>query len=317
MLSRVFALLVLLAPLALPAQVRLWRDGEQVNVAINDKAFTTFYFGPEAAKPYLHPLRSATGVQLTRGFPMEIVPGEDTSDLHHHAMWFGHGDVNGGNFWEEGPGKGRIVLRTLGKLVNGKESGSLSTEFEWRNGDGKALLHDARTMTFMQIGGENIVDFEITFKPAGDERVTFGDSKNGSFAIRVIPALSEPNAKCPSKCSGAITNSEGGKGEKEVWGKRANWVDFSGTVDDQKWGIAVFDSPKNPKHPAFWHSRAYGLLAANPFGEREFSGDKKSNGSVTIEPGKSLTFRYRVVIHPGDPVSARIAQQYQKWSEKQ
>ena len=32
------------------------------------------------------------------------------------------------------------------------------------------------------------------------------------------------------------------------------------------YGVAVLDDPRNPLHPTRWHVRAYGLLAANPFG---------------------------------------------------
>jgi hypothetical protein len=124
-----------------------------------------------------------------------------------------------------------------------------------------------------------------------------------------------------------MTNSEGGHGEKEIWGKHANWVDFSGEIDGQKWGIAMFDHPSNPGHPTAWHARGYGLLAANPFGVREFSGDKTQTGAeskaraldgggMTLQPGSSVTLRYRVVIHAGDAVGARVAEQYRKWAEK-
>ena len=82
-------------------------------------------------------------------------------------------------------------------------------------------------------------------------------------------------------------------------------------------GIAIFDSPKNPKHPAYWHARDYGLFAVNQFGEHDYYNDKSRNGSVTIDPGKSLTFKYRVIIHPGDSVTSRLAAQYRIWSEKQ
>jgi hypothetical protein len=109
--------------------------------------------------------------------------------------------------------------------------------------------------------------------------------------------------------------ADGRKGEKEVWGKRSPWVDYSGALDGEKLGIAIFDHPSNPKHPTYWHSRSYGLFAANIFGEHDFYNDKARNGSVTLEPGGSLRFRYRVVIHPGDTQEAGIAGLYQNYAE--
>jgi hypothetical protein len=38
-----------------------------------------------------------------------------------------------------------------------------------------------------------------------------------------------------------------------------------------------------------------------------FTNDKTQNGAVTVEPGKSLRYRYRVIIHAGDATEAGIA----------
>jgi hypothetical protein len=85
-------------------------------------------------------------------------------------------------------------------------------------------------------------------------------------------------------------------------------------VDGQTVGIAIFDNPANPRSPTYWHSRAYGLFAANPFGARDFTGDKSQDGSMTVEAGKTVRFRYRVVIHPGDFRAARIAELYDQYA---
>ncbi len=51
-------------------------------------------------------------------------------------------------------------------------------------------------------------------------------------------------------------SSEGGRGEKDIWGKRASWVDYAGDLKGEKLGIAILDNPGNPKHPTYWHSRS-------------------------------------------------------------
>jgi hypothetical protein len=91
-------------------------------------------------------------------------------------------------------------------------------------------------------------------------------------------------------------------------------VDYAGTIEGEKLGIAIFDHLSNPKHPTYWHSRSYGLFAANIFGEHDFHADKSRDGSVTVEPGKSLRFRYRVVVHPGDTREAGIAELYRQYA---
>src|SRR5438046_9702444 len=113
-----------------------------------------------------------------------------------------------------------------------------------------------------------------------------------------------------------ITNAEGLAGEKALWGKPSNWCDYSGAVGEEKVGVAILDHPENPRHPVRWHARAYGLFAANPWGLSVFTGDKTQDGSMTVEPGQSVRYRYRVIIHPGTVQEADIAGQYTKYARK-
>mgnify|MGYP001073395924 FL=1 len=84
-------------------------------------------------------------------------------------------------------------------------------------------------------------------------------------------------------------------------------MDYSTVVGDEKVGVTIIDHPGNPKYPTYWHARGYGLCAANPFGERDFLKDKTRDGSLTVPAGGSLTFRYRVLIHPGSVEPADAA----------
>jgi hypothetical protein len=101
---------------------------------------------------------------------------------------------------------------------------------------------------------------------------------------------------------------------KDTWGKASPWMDYFGTLEGEKLGVAILDHPGNPKHPTYWHCRDYGLFAANQFGEHDFFRDKTKDGGVTLEPGKSLRFRYRVIVHQGDTKEAKIAEAYRVWA---
>ena len=161
-------------------------------------------------------------------------------------------------------------------------------------------------MTFYDDPRLRIIDFDFTL--TAGVRVVFGDTKDGLFGIRMRPALQE------EKGSGHIVNADGLETEPNLWGKPANWCDYSGEVNGEKLGVAILDNPANPHHPVRWHARAYGLFAANPFGLQAFTKDKTQDGSMTLEPGQSLRFRYRVIIHPGDAKSADIAAEWKKYS---
>jgi hypothetical protein len=154
--------------------------------------------------------------------------------------------------------------------------------------------------------------------------VTFGDSKDGVFGVRLLPALQEnkvikergkPDTSLPG-APGTIVNADGLISEKDAWGKTSNWVDYYGDPGDGKIvGIAILDHPSNSRR-AHWHVRGYGLFAANPFGEKTFVDSKAKAESVSLEAGQKLHFRYRVVIHSGDTQTAGIAKLWDDFGKK-
>src|SRR5207247_6319424 len=131
------------------------------------------------------------------------------------------------------------------------------------------------TQTYDCSGDEQsrIIDAEFAIH-ASQGPVTMGDTKEGTFAIRVVKALDSP--------PGRMVNASGARGEKGIWGKRAEWVDYYGRVGDEEVGIAVFDHQHIPRAPTQWHARAYGVLAAHPVGVRQFTGDRNAHGQTEM-----------------------------------
>lgn len=317
----IFAFLAILLPAA--AQVKITQPAaDRVAVEIDGKPFTDFYIGPDTAKPYLHPLRTADGKIVTRGYPMAPdVPGETHDHPHHRGLWFTHGDVNGYDFWGNedsqkgaGKGKGRVVLEGRPKLTSGKKSGTIQATFNWTIPPGVVLLREDRRMTFYSDPALRTIDFDITLDP--QQEVRFGDTKEGTFAIRLAAPLEEqqPKGIAEPKRTGRMVNAQNKSGEKNVWGKRSEWVDYDGVLDGEPVGVAIFDHPSNPRHPTYWHARAYGLFAANIFGVHDFENDRSRDASLAIRPGQPLRFRYRVVIHPGDVNSAHIRELWDRYA---
>jgi hypothetical protein len=303
-----YVLALILVALPATGQVKIAAGPEKIAIEIDGKPFTDFYVvGPDVTKPYLHPLRAATGTYATRMWPMQDVPEEQgtTKDhKHQRGLWIAHEGVNGVDFWNNEasyttPNRGRIVLRKLGTIASGKEKGTLAATFDWVSPAGDALVREDRVMTFYSSPTLRVIDLDVTLTALRD--VTFGDKKDGFFGIRMRPALQEDTG------SGHIVNADGLAGEKQLWGKTSDWCDYSGQIASEKLGIAILDHPKNPRHPARWHARAYGLFAENPFGLAVFTGDTSQNGAMTVASGQQLRFRYRVIIHPGDAASAGVA----------
>ena len=301
--------------------VAVERDGDKISVEIGGQPFTSFYFGADATKPYLHPLRAPDGTVVTRSYPMEEVEGEQTDHPHHRGVWFSHGEVNGFDFWanevsQRNRGKkGTIALTKIEAVESGANRGLITASFHWLDTGGKALLAESRTMTFERIGQDNVVSFDITLAALVDS-VHFGDTKEGTFAVRMATELEEQHLRAKGIArTGKITNADGKSTEANTWGKRSRWVDYAGTLQGKPMGVAIFDHPSNPKFPTYWHVRGYGLFAANIFGEHDFYADESRDGSITLAKGQTLRFRYRVVVHPGRTADANIEGKYKVWSK--
>jgi hypothetical protein len=294
--------------------VELKRSGDHIEVLVGGRTFTTYYFDPGVAKPYLFPLRSAEGTVVTRSFPMVTsIPGEDRDEPHQRAMYFAHGDINGFDFWGEAEfpkwsrhsvsAFGRTVFRKLEEMQGGPDSGRLRAEFDLMTQEGKVIAEETQVYIFRGDERSRIIDCEFTIH-ASQGPIRMGDTKEGTFAIRVVKALDSP--------PGHMVNSNEAVGEKGIWGQKADWVDYYGRVEGEDLGIAIFDHPQNFRHPSYWHARAYGLVAANPFGIKRFTHDRDQDGSYTIPADGSLTFRYRVLVHHGDYRQARVAEAYKE-----
>jgi hypothetical protein len=298
--------------------VELKQEGNQINVVIGGKPFTSYHFDPEIAKPFFMPLRSAEGTIITRDFPSgNTIPPEHLDDRslepHQRAMYFGHGNIDGIDFWGEAVFPkfsddsvfGHAVLVKIEEVTGGPTSGTLRAVFHLVGPKGRAIADETQAYTFRGDEANRIIDCEITISANQGAPVTMGDTKEGTFALRLAQELNSP--------PGHMVNSNGGVGEKEIWGKPADWVDYYGKVGSEDVGVAIFDSPKNFRHPTTWHARGYGLFSVNPFGLRDFTGDPKQDGSWTIPIGKSLTLRYRVLIHHGDYKQAHVAEAYRDY----
>ncbi|MGQ9808089.1 MAG: PmoA family protein [Armatimonadota bacterium] len=248
-------------------------------------------------KPYLWPVFSPGGVDVTRSYPMRDVPGEDQDHVHHRGLWFTHGDVNGVDFWGEGEPKGRTVQRSV-SVSSGPVCAVIRTVNDWVAPDGRKICEDERTQVFWKTPAGNVIDYRITLK-ATEGALRLGDTKEGTFAIRVPKWMTVKNG------TGHILNSAGDR-DGAAWGKRAAWVIYWGPSAAGSTGVAMAEDPQNFRFPTYWHARDYGLFAANPFGVRDFTGDKDRDGSIEIPAGGSLTLAYRVLVFDGDPEKAGV-----------
>src|ERR1700730_10492245 len=162
-----------LAALPLSAQVKITQGTNQIAVEIDGKPYTTFFYGPDVAKPYLYPLRAPSGIAVTRSFPMAKVEGESTDHPHQRAMWFAHDSVNGFDYWnnefayDKDPKqakvkRGHIFVTKVDKVQGGANTGEIDETSEWKQSDGTVVLNEDRKMVFHAGGPNRVIDFDFT-----------------------------------------------------------------------------------------------------------------------------------------------------------
>ena len=285
--------------------VSISRQGDNsLAVKVLGEPLTNFHYN-DAERPYLFPLVGPQGQEMTRNYPCKEIEGETKDHPHHRSVWTAYGEVSEVDHWSVNGMHG--MQKVIGDPVftSGVASGRIAVNVQWRNkfDDIEESLEEYREMRFHALPrGMQSIDFDITLS-ANHGDVLFGDTKEGGFlSVRVPTAMDGDKG-------GTIENCFGAKGEGECWGKQAPWCDYSGKVKGYHAGIAIMEHPRSFQYPTWWHVRDYGLFAANPFGLKHFTGGARS-GDYTLKNGESITFTYRLLIHPGDARGGKVAERY-------
>ena len=205
MRKHLFLFLFFVIPVYLIAQtpkVVLVKDkvNPQVHVTINGKHFTDFFFPDTIAKPVLYPIKAPNGTTITRGFPLQPIPGEPTDHPHHLGLWLNFGDVNGLDFWNnsfaipanEKHKYGTVRFVKILEQKNG-ESGKLSYAANWNNPTGSTLLEETTELEFREINGVWVIDRTTTL--LAKTAVQFKDNKEGLLGLRMAHELQIPTVE--------------------------------------------------------------------------------------------------------------------------
>jgi len=313
MIGMKFRPLLLLAT-ALPAGAALHTEVKEASLRILDGDKLVTEYRTDSRTPYLYPLLSPAGATLSRHWPAdESVAGEEHDHPHHRSFWLSHGAVDGFDFWSwTGTGDPKIEHRGFSAIHSDEHSATFTADLEWLAA-GTSHLKEKRTYTFRQTDPETFeIEVATTLTPSSGKDVTFGDTKEGFFGLRVDRTLrlKGPQAKGHIALSTGLTDAA-------CWGKRADWSAFYGPDESGEPAvIAMMDHPSNLRHPTWWHARDFGLLAANPFGIHNFESkaDQPHLGDYVLKKDDRLSFRYLVVLHHGSLDSAKLADRWNAFS---
>ena len=277
--------------------VQLSRQSDTIEVAIGGQPLATYHTSKELPKPFFAPVRSAGGKIITRG----LEKPEDHP--HHKGIWCAIDEVNGIQYWAE---KGKIQNISVELLAAKFNPAKMRVVNHWLGSDGKPVVIET---TQISIYPNRLFEYDMQFAP-GSGPVTFADTKEGLFGIRVANTLREGKGG-----GGTVVNADGLQGSKECWGKPSAWVDYYGPVDGEVHGVAIFDHPGNERRSRY-HVRDYGLFTINPFGAKAYTGGKEPANELQLKPGQSFRLRYGLYVHAGDTKAAKVADVYEEYANR-
>ena len=267
---------------------------DRVVIFIGTNLFTEYLFTADEKYPYFFPVmgpRTGQTVTIRRGkeFP------------HHSSIFFGCDRVNGGNYWQEGLERGRIVSKTV-KLVRAKGPEVVfEQDCQWERPGAEPPFTDHRRITLSAPSGElRFLGFEVTLTARNKVRIE--KSNHSLFSARVAPEISV-------KGGGRLVNAQGDESEKGTFGKPSPWADYCGVRNGQTEGVAVFVHPKNRWSPVPWFTRDYGFMSPTPMNWLE-------GGSLELAAGETIHLKYRVAIHAGNPDLKVVDGWYHEWAER-
>lgn len=301
MTARLVLLLGIGSVLTVPAHARppvsFDEKNGRLDIRIDGRPFATYVWAdPSVLRPYFAHVRAPDGTQVTRSHPP--VDGKDPADhaAMHPGLWLAFGDVGGADFWRN-KGTVRHVEFIEKPKVAEDGSGSFVAKNLYLSGEKPVCEEVCRISVSVRPGGY-LIDWDSAF--TGPTDFSFGDQEEMGLGVRVATPLSVKNG-------GQIRSSDGSQGEKQVWGKQADWCDYGGVVGGRPVGIALMPHPDNFRR-CWFHARDYGLLVANPFGRNAFT--KGDRSSVVVRKGETLRLRFGVLVHSGKP---DVAAAYKQW----
>lgn len=261
---------------------------QQASFRIDGIEKTRWHFGTNSPRPFFFPFNGPAGESLTRmGHP-----GASNHD-HHRSVWFAHNSVNDTIYWSD-LSPARIRQKLWYVYQDGDNEAVMATLAGWYDEDAKEIMEQDTVAALIPMrDDEHALELQVTFRPAkGRKSVRLGKTNFGPLAVRVAKTLSVHFG------GGTLRNSEGEVGEKNIFGKPARWMDYSGPIVVGKGttrrvvteGITFFDHPSNPRHPVSWHVREDGWMGAS-FSMHE---------PLEVTHEQPLTLRYLLHAHRGN-----------------
>jgi hypothetical protein len=299
-------------PLSVSAQgtIELHQDDEagRLHVIIDGQEVFVYQYKRWVDIPHIWPLKSPSGknllVQQTEPYP------------HHRSFYVadtvrldGQREVSAYNALYSGqligtesygpPFRDHIRHDKFTSLEAVGNRAAICVKLIWEMNGDTPVLEDKRLLVIHSLSkGEYLID--MTFELIA----SYGDVEFVSDDVHYAWPFVRMHTRFSGESGGVITAENGTTGEANTNMKKAQWIDYSNTVEGISEGLAVFQYPDGKEHR--WLTREYGI-----FGPRR--PDEQSGKPFTLEKGKSITQRVGILVHTGDVKAGRVAERYKQY----
>jgi hypothetical protein len=286
--------------------IKIAENKDTLEVTVDGKPFTTYRFNPTSDDPDFHrpiffPVLADDGTAYTSDRARETAGKAKREHPWHRSVWIGHGDMNGIDHWSHRDNDKKLQRHV--KFDSISDDGFVE-ELTWDGKEeGKPVVTEIRTVKFIAYeDGARAMDVTSKLTAASGD-VVFKVKPLNVSGVEAGWLSARINQVIPDSKQGKITSSAGATNEKSAREMPATWCDYSGKINDKTYGIAEFDDPKNPGHPAPFHVRQFGLIT------------HLGTLNWTLPDGQSQTFHHRLLFHPGDGASAKLDERYKEFAQ--
>ena len=280
--------------------MRIATDRNAVYITTGERILMRYRYNNVPYKPYVDQLFSPSGVNILLDAPHD--------HLHHHALMYAI-KVDGVNFWEEQQSPGQQTHRSFTDVrVDERQKtpfAGFSEQLDWSNPRSKeSLLAEERTIEASYLLGPKVtlLTWQSAFRPGeGMKSVTLTGSHYHGLGLRFIRSMDN---------GGEFRNADGKPGtvfrgdEKLV---RSRWCAYTAKADDKQVTVAMFDHPKNERHPATW------FTMTEPFAYLSATLNLHEQ-PLNLASDKPLELRYAVAIWDGQTETDEIEKAYKAWT---
>jgi hypothetical protein len=262
-------------------------EKKEIEVYLDGQLFARLLYPDSLTKYVLYPLYTASGIEITRGYPLNPRAGEQTDHPHQIGLWFTFGDVDGIDFWNNSSARLPEERHKYGTIRVAEpphadvSQAGITVNADWVNHRNEILLREKTVFHFDGSSDSRTIRRQTVLTANKDIRLK--GNKEGLIGLRM-------DRNFESSASGVYRNANGDRGD-DVWGKRAPWVSLTGKKEEREITVTLYDVPGNPYYPAWAHARGYGLFALNNLGGHEFNpADEKI--SVLLKKGETISFMH-------------------------